>query len=42
MAASGDFTDIAGFNWSLVEEKVDFTIIKLVSSGRNKNSMPPN
>ena len=41
-AASVDFTDIAGLNWSLVEEKIYFTIITLVCSGLNKKCMPIN
>ena len=44
-AASGDsvdFTYIAGLDWSLVEEKVDFMIIKLVCSGLNRKSIPLN
>ena len=35
----GELNDLALFNWLLVEERVDFTIMKLVLNRLNKKNM---
>ena len=38
----GQLKDISDLNWLLIEEKIDFALIKLVFSGLNNKNMPEN
>lgn len=38
----GEISDIADLNWFLIEERLQFTTMKLCFSGLNKKKMPGN
>ena len=37
-----ELKDIADFNWLLIEERIDFALMKLVFNGLNNQTMPEN
>ena len=38
----GELKDIADLNWLLIEERIDFALMKLVFNGLNNKNMPEN
>ena len=38
----GEIEDIADLNWLLIEERVDFALVKLVFNGLNNKNIPEN
>ena len=38
----GELKDIADLNWLLIEERIDFELMKLVFNGLNKKNLPEN
>ena len=38
----GEIEDIADLNWLLIEERVDFALVKLVINGLNNKNIPEN
>ena len=38
----GELKDIANLNWLLIEERIDFALMKIVFNGLNNKNMPEN